>query len=138
MTENILTGLAAIIVFGAFAQWLSWSFKIPSILLLLVFGLIAGPVTGMLDPDSFFGQLLFPFVSISVAVILFEGGLSLKFHELKSVLGVVRNLITIGTVVTWGLSTLASIYFLKLSLGVSLLLGSILVVTGPTVIIPLL
>ncbi len=138
MTENILTGLSAIIVFGALAQWLSWSFKIPSILLLLIFGLIAGPITGLLNPDIFFGKLLFPFVSISVAVILFEGGLSLKFNELKSVLGVVRNLITIGTLVTWSLSTIASVYFLKLSLGVSLLLGAILVVTGPTVIIPLL
>lgn len=138
MAEPILTGLAAIIVFGALAQWISWSFKIPSILLLLIFGIVAGPITGLLNPDRFFGHLLFPFVSISVAIILFEGGLSLKFNELKSVLGVVRNLITIGTIITWILSTLASIYFLKLSLGVSLLLGAILVVTGPTVIIPLL
>ncbi|MCB9209147.1 MAG: sodium:proton antiporter [Ignavibacteriales bacterium] len=138
MGENVLIGLAAIIVFGIFAQWFSWILRLPSILLLLVLGFIAGPVTGLLNPDEFFGELLFPFVSISVAIILFEGGLSLKISELKPVLSVVRILITIGTIITWLLTTLASVYFLKLSIGVSLLLGAILVVTGPTVIIPLL
>lgn len=78
MGENVLIGLAAIIVFGIFAQWFSWILRLPSILLLLVLGFIAGPVTGLLNPDEFFGELLFPFVSISVAIILFEGGLSFK------------------------------------------------------------
>ncbi|MCB0753609.1 MAG: sodium:proton antiporter, partial [Ignavibacteriae bacterium] len=77
-------------------------------------------------------------VSISVAIILFEGGLSLKINELKSVFGVVRNLITIGTLVTWSLSAFAAHYFINLSIELSLLLGAVLVVTGPTVIIPLL
>lgn len=138
MGEHILIGLAAIIVFGIFAQWISWWLKLPSILLLLIFGFIAGPITGLLNPDEFFGDLLFPFVSISVAIILFEGGLSLKFTELKPVLKIVRNLISIGTLVTWGLSTIAAHYLMNLSLELSLLLGSILVVTGPTVIMPLL
>lgn len=138
MTEHILIGLAAIIVFGILAQWVAWVFKLPSILLLLIFGFIAGPITGFLNPDEFFGDLLFPFVSISVAIILFEGGLSLKINELKPVLSVVRNLITIGTLVTWSLATVAAYYLINLSIGLSLLLGAILVVTGPTVIIPLL
>jgi len=138
LTEHILIGLTAIIIFGIFAQWISWVFKFPSILLLLVVGFIAGPITGLLNPDAFFGDLLFPLVSIAVAIILFEGGLSLKISELKDVLGIVRNLITIGTIVTWVLSSIAAHYFLDLSIGLAILLGAILVVTGPTVIMPLL
>lgn len=138
MAENLLVGLSAIIILGIFAQWVSWIFKFPSILLLLIFGFLAGPITGILNPDEVFGDLLFPFVSISVAIILFEGGLSLKIRNLKDVLGIVRNLITIGTVVTWVLSSVAAYYFLNLSLGLAILLGAILVVTGPTVIMPLL
>lgn len=138
MNEYLLIGLASIIIFGILSQWISWYFKLPSILLLLIVGFIVGPATGLLNPDELFGDLLFPFVSISVAVILFEGGLSLKLNELKSVFGIVRNLITIGTVVTWSLSTLAAYYLMHLPIGLSLLLGAILVVTGPTVIIPLL
>jgi len=136
--EHILIGLAAIIVFGILAQWISWWLKLPSILLLLVFGFLAGPVTGFLNPDEFFGDLLFPFVSISVAIILFEGGLNLKFSELKPVFKIVRNLISIGTLVTWSLTTIAAHYLMELSFELSLLLGAILVVTGPTVIMPLL
>ncbi len=138
MTEHLLIGLAAIIVFGVFVQWISWYFKLPSILLLLLFGFFVGPITGLLNPDEFFGDLLFPFVSISVAIILFEGGLSLKLSELKPVFGIVRNLITIGTIITWSLSTAAAYYFIKLPFMYSLLLGAILVVTGPTVIMPIL
>lgn len=138
MTEHLLIGLAAIIVLGIFGQWISWYIKLPSILLLLFFGFLVGPITGLLNPDEVFGELLFPFVSISVAIILFEGGLSLKFSELKPVLSIVRNLITIGTIITWGLATISAYYLANLSLSISLLLGAILVVTGPTVIIPLL
>ncbi len=138
MAEYLLIGLSAIIILGILGQWISWQLKIPSILLLLIFGLVAGPVTGLLNPDDFFGDLLFPFVSISVAIILFEGGLSLKISELKPVFSEVRNLITIGTIVTWVLSTGAAYYFTDLDFRLSLLLGAILVVTGPTVIMPLL
>ncbi len=138
MSEQIIIGLAAIIVLGIFAQWVAWHFKLPSILLLLLFGFIVGPFTGYLQPDNFFGELLFPFVSISVAIILFEGGLSLKLDELKPIFKVVRNLITIGTLVTWSLTSIAAYYFIPLPWNFSVLLGAILVVTGPTVIMPLL
>ncbi|PID57903.1 MAG: hypothetical protein CR986_08270 [Ignavibacteriae bacterium] len=138
MTENLLFGLAAIIALGIAGQWISWVLKIPSILILLFIGFLIGPITGILQPDEVFGELLFPFVSLSVAIILFEGGLTLKIKELKPVFKIVRNLITIGTVVTWILSSLAAYYFTNLSLGISILLGAILVVTGPTVIMPLL
>ena len=138
MNHNLLIGLTAIIVLGTLAQWISWKFKLPSILLLLIFGFIAGPFTGFINPDQYFGKLLFPIVSISVAVILFEGGLSLKFSELKAVGGTIRNLIIIGIPITWILSTAGSYFLLDLSFPMSLLFGAILIVTGPTVVLPLL
>ncbi|MEO8398475.1 MAG: cation:proton antiporter [Ignavibacteriaceae bacterium] len=138
MNINFITGLALIIFFGILAQWISWRFRLPSILLLLIVGFIAGPISGLIDPDEYFGKLLFPLVSISVAIILFEGGLSLKLSELKSVGKVVVKLITIGVAITWVLATLAAHYLLGMSFPLSVLLGAILVVTGPTVILPIL
>lgn len=138
MSENILVGLALIIILGILAQWISWRFRLPSILLLLIAGFISGPYLGLIKPDAFFGELLFPVVSISVAVILFEGGLNLKLSELRSVGKVVRNLVSIGILVTWILASAAAYYIVHLELETSILIGAILVVTGPTVILPLL
>lgn len=119
-------------------SWIAWRFDIPSILLLLVGGLVVGPLTGWLDPDAVFGDLLPPLISISVALILFEGGLTLRVVELEEVGKAVRNLVTIGVVVTWALTTVAAIWMLGMGTGPALLLGAILVVTGPTVVLPLL
>mgnify|MGYP003665867966 FL=1 len=138
MSEYIAIGLASILALGISAQWLAWKTKLPAILLLLGFGIVAGPVTGLLDPDKLMGDLLSPFVSISVAIILFEGGLSLKMSEFKKIGGTVIKLITIGVLVTWVLSSLAALYILDLGLELSVLFGAILIVTGPTVIVPLL
>ena len=138
MSEHLLMGLAAIIVLGIGAQWLAWRISLPGILLLLIFGFIAGPVTGLIDPNELFGNLLLPLVSVTVAIILFEGGLSLKFSEVKEVTAVIRNLVTVGVLVSWVLTSLASYLIFGLGLQISILLGAILVVTGPTVIIPLL
>lgn len=110
----------------------------PSILLLLLAGFAVGPVTGVLDPDALLGDLLVPVVSLSVGIILFEGGLSLRAVELRQVGGVVRNLITVGLVVTWAITALAARVLLDLGWDIALLLGAILVVSGPTVIVPLL
>lgn len=136
--ETLLLGLAAIVVLGVAAQWLSWRLRLPAILILLLVGFVAGPVSGFIDPDHMLGELLFPIVSLSVAIILFEGGLSLDISELKSVGGIVRNLVSVGAIVTWALSAGFAYVLLGLPVGVSVLLGAILVVTGPTVIIPLL
>jgi NhaP-type Na+/H+ or K+/H+ antiporter len=138
LSHNLLIGLSLIIVLGILAQWISWRFRLPSILLLLIFGFLAGPITNLLDPDAYFGDLLFPIVSISVAVILFEGGLSLKISELKTVGSVVRNLISIGLLITWGLSSLFAVFIMGMDIQIAILLGAILVVTGPTVILPIL
>ncbi len=138
MTEDLLVALASIITLGIAAVWLSWRVHLPSILVLLLVGFVAGPVTGFLDPDAIFGDLLFPIVSISVAIILFEGGSSLKLGELKETGRMVMNLVTIGALVSWLLGSVAAYYLLDMQVVGALLLGAILVVTGPTVIVPLL
>jgi Kef-type K+ transport system membrane component KefB len=138
LTENLVSGLASVLAFGIAAQWVAWRLKLPSILFLLTFGFIAGPVTGFLNPNELFGDLLFPIVSISVAVILFEGGLTLRISELREIAKIVRNLTTIGVLVTWVSVAALAHFLLNLNLTLSLLLGAILVVTGPTVIGPLL
>ena len=136
--EHIIAGLAAVIVLGIGAQWLAWRIRLPSILLLLVVGFVAGPVAGLIDPDALLGDLLFPIVSLSVAIILFEGGLSLDIAELRAIWRVLRNLIGVGIAVTWVLATLLAYTLLGLDPPLALLFGAILVVTGPTVIVPML
>lgn len=138
MTENLLVGLTSIVVLGIGAQWLGWRLRLPSILLLLLFGFLAGPVLGLIDPDSVLGELLFPVVSLSVAIILFEGGLTLRRDELPHIRGVLLRLISIGAVITWAVAAIAAHLIVGLSWALSILLGAILIVTGPTVIGPLL
>lgn len=138
MDEYFLVGISSVIALGISAQWLAWRTKLPAILLLLVFGIIAGPVTGWINPDKLLGDILSPFVSISVAIILFEGGLSLRMAEFRKIGGVVIKLMTIGLIITWSLAAIAAYYLLGLSIEIAVLFGAILIVTGPTVIIPLL
>ncbi|MFW5942563.1 MAG: cation:proton antiporter [Chloroflexota bacterium] len=138
MSEHLLLGLTAIVVLGIGAQWLAWRFRLPSILLLLLAGLLAGPVTGVINPDEVLGELLFPVVSVSVAIILFEGGLTLRFSELPKLGGVIFRLISIGALVTWAIAAVSAHFIMQLDWELSVLLGAILVVTGPTVIGPML
>jgi len=138
LSQYLLLAIAAIITLGIAAEWIAWRVGLPSILVLLVFGIVAGPLTGLLKPDAIFGDLLFPVVSVSVAIILFEGGASLRIGELRQVGRVVTSLVTVGAIVTWALVTAAAHYILGFALEPALLLGAILVVTGPTVIVPLL
>lgn len=136
--EHPLIGLAGIVVIGIAAQWLSWRLRLPAIFLLLLAGFVVGGVTGWIDPDDLLGAALFPIVSLSVAIILFEGGLSLDIAELAKIGHVVRNLASIGALATWTLSAISAHFLLGFDLRMSALLGAILIVTGPTVIIPLL
>ncbi|MEW6272335.1 MAG: cation:proton antiporter [Thermodesulfobacteriota bacterium] len=138
MSHRTLIELAAILVLGILAQWISWRLRMPSILLLLATGLIAGPVTGWLHPDVLLGELLLPLVSLSVAVILYEGGLNLKLRELRDVGRAFFLLVTVGVAVSWVTGTLAAHWLLGFDWAVASLLGAILVVTGPTVIGPML
>lgn len=136
--ENLLIAISVVLVLGIGAQWVAWRFRLPSILLLLVSGFLAGPVTGFIDPASLQGDWLFPFVSLAVGIILFEGGLSLKSDEFREVGNAVRNLITIGVLFTGVAAALGAHYLVGFSWPVSIVLGALLTVTGPTVIIPLL
>ena len=138
MNEHVIVEIWIIVILGIAAQWIGWRLKLPAILPLLITGFIAGPITGILNPDKLMGDLFFPIVSISVAIILFEGGLSLKKDDVTGMLAVVQLLITVGVVITW-LGTWAAAYFIfGLNSFLASLLGAILVVSGPTVVLPLL
>ena len=132
-----LPALAFVFGLGALAQWVAFRLRMPAIVLLLGCGFLAGPVAGWLDPVATFGPAFRPMVSLAVALILFEGGLTLRFDELRGSGSVVRNLVTVGAAVTWGLATVAGVYVAGVSFQVALLVGAILVLTGPTVVIPL-
>lgn len=138
MLQDPIVIIASIAAVGAACQWLAWKVKLPSILFLLITGIVFGPVLGWLNPDQLLEDLLLPFISISVAIILFEGGLTLNLKEIKGYGSVVRNLITVGVVITWLLVALTVHYIFDLNWNMAFLFGAITVVTGPTVIKPLL
>lgn len=138
MVELQLISLASIGVISLVCQWVAWRLRLPAILFLLLGGMVVGPWWGVLDPDALFGDMLFPIVSLAVAVILFEGSLTLKFNELKEHGKMVRNLLISGVLVTWLIGTLASRFLVDISWAVATLFGAIVVVSGPTVIMPLL
>ncbi len=133
-----MIAIAAVGALGGLCQWLAWKFKLPSILFLLTAGILVGPIFGVLDPDAFLGDLLFPIVSIFVAIILFEGGLTLKFKDIKGHGRVVRRLISVGVILTWALIAIAVHYLFDMPWSLALVFGSITVVSGPTVVKPLL
>jgi len=135
-----MLALASILLLGIGAQWLAWRLRLPSILLLLLCGFVAGPFTGnrIVDPNALLGDSLLPFVSLAVAIILFEGGLTLRFRELRAARRAVFGLIFLGAPLTFAFATVAARWSLAVDWRVASLLGAIVVVTGPTVIVPLL
>lgn len=130
--------LVSVIAMGVSAQWLAWRMQIPAIVLLATAGLLAGPVFGWVDPSEDFGDLLRPAVSLCVAIILFEGGLTLSLGDLKQARSGVRRLVYLGAPLAWAFCSAAAHLLGGLSMPVSLVFGAIMVVTGPTVIMPLL
>lgn len=138
MTVSTVFLLACIGIISLFCQWLAWRVRMPAILFLLAGGIAAGPMFGLLDPEAVFGDLLFPLISLSVAIILFEGSLTLRFSDIAGHGRMVRNLIPVGSVVTCIIGTLSARWVLNVSWEVALLFGAISIVTGPTVIAPLL
>lgn len=140
MLDNLPIPLAltGIVVLGVLAQWIAWRARLPSIVLLLAIGIIIGPVLGLLDPDQVFGDLLFPVTSLSVAIILFEGSLTLRFREIHGLRGPILNLVTIGAAISIIVLTFAAVTFLQAPLPIALLIGAIASVTGPTVVVPML
>ena len=138
MEEYLVIKVALIFVLGLGSQWLAWRLQLPAIVLLALAGVMAGPVLGILNPVEDFGPLLQPGVAIAVAIILFEGGLTLHFRELRSVSTAVHRLVFVGAPIGWILGSFAAHYAAGLSWPVAILFAGILVVTGPTVILPLL
>lgn len=145
--------LAGIIIFGIIAQWFAWKFKIPAILPLILIGLLVGPIaaeylsddgTKWIEPiwngeeGLFPGESLFHFVSLAISIILFEGGLTLKLSEIKNVGPVITRLITLGSVVTFFGAAIAAHFVFDLSWPISFLFSALIIVTGPTVITPIL
>lgn len=130
--------LAGMLMIGFLAQWLAWRVKLPAILFLLLAGIVLGPVGGVLDPDKVLGRLLFPTVSLAVALILFEGSLTLRFHELPGIGKAVRGLVSYGAVASLLLLALAAHLVAGLAWPIALLFGALACVTGPTVIAPML
>ena len=146
--------LGGIIILGILAQWFAWRLKIPAILPLLLIGLLVGPISAeFLSEDGskwiepvwngeeglFGGKNLYFFVSLSISIILFEGGLTLKFKEIKSVGPIViTKLITLGSLVTFFCAGIAAHFIFDLSWEISFLFSALIIVTGPTVITPIL
>ena len=123
---------------GVGSQWLAWRLRMPAIVLMLVAGVLVGPVAGVFDPARDIGPLMGPIISIAVAIILFEGGLTLNFHSLSDAAKGVRRLVFVGAPLGWLTSTLALRYGAGLSWESAAVFGGIMIVTGPTVIAPLL
>ncbi|MBX2835106.1 MAG: sodium:proton antiporter [Micavibrio sp.] len=137
--EDILTQISWIAFFTIIAQLLGWWMKIPAIVPLLIGGLIAGPVFGLVDPSGLLGDdLLRQIISVSVGIILFEGSLNLNFKEIKEAKASIRSIILIGGPFAWVITAWAGHWIAGLSWPVALTFGALLIVTGPTVIIPLL
>jgi NhaP-type Na+/H+ or K+/H+ antiporter len=140
LSHEILIQLTGIFILGILAQWTAWKLHLPSILFLLVAGLVVGPGLSLLNPDQLFGDLLFPMVSLAVAVVLYEGGMNLRFRELRKqkIRGVLFQILTLGVLLSLVLGTVGAHYIIGFPWPVSALLAAILVVTGPTVIGPML
>ncbi len=137
MDHSIILLLAGIGILSLLSQWLAWWTNLPAILFLLISGIVMGPGLGLLSPDALFGDLLFPFVSLAVAVILFEGSLTLRRDEIRGHGTVVRNMVSVGFFVTWVVTALTARFLVGMSWPIACLFGAIMVVTGPTVIVPI-
>ncbi|MES2403671.1 MAG: sodium:proton antiporter [Pseudomonadota bacterium] len=130
--------LTLLLVVGFLAQWLAWRMRLPAILFLLLIGIVIGPATGWFDPDRQLGAFLFPTVSLAVALILFEGSMTLRFSELRGIGTAVHGMVTYGAVLALLLLAGAAHWIAGLHWSIALLFGALTCVTGPTVITPML
>jgi len=138
MIEDVTLAISLIVLSSIVCQWLAWKSKLPPILFLLLCGILLGPIAGLLVPEEIFGDLLFPSVSLAVAIILFEGSLTLQFRELHGIQSVVQYMVTVGALVHFIVVSVASALILGLSWKIAFIFAAITCVTGPTVIVPLL
>lgn len=138
VTAQLALLLTLLLVIGFAAQWLAWRVRLPAIVFLLLAGIVLGPVSGLVAPDRLLGKGLFPVVSLAVALILFEGSMTLRFHELRGIGRAVRGLVTYGAVTALLLLAVAAHAIAGMAWPLALLFGALGFVTGPTVIIPML
>ncbi len=133
-----LLAIAGLVALGVGAQWVAARVRVPAIVLLLAAGLALGPGFGVLDPEALLGPMLDAFVGLGVAIVLFEGGLSLRWSEARKLGRPLLAMVLGGLVLTFGAATACAHLLVGLSWPVAAVLGAILVVTGPTVIKPML
>lgn len=138
MFDDLGLIISSLLALGIAAQWLGWFLKKPAIIFLLGIGIVLGPMFHLFDPNALLGDLFFPLVSLGVAIILFEGALSLNIQEIKNHGRVVTNLISLGVVITIAVTSLATHWIMGMDYQIALLFGALVCVTGPTVIVPLL
>lgn len=156
VTSLLPLKIALIGALGIGAQWLAWRLQRPAIVLMAIAGLIFGPLVGWLlsfglppvlfgplnalhlDPIADFGDLYRPMIGMAVAIILFEGGLTLRFKDLGDASHAVGRMVFIAAPIAWFLGTMAAHYIAGLPLDIAAMVGGLFVVTGPTVIMPLL
>ncbi|TFB18920.1 sodium:proton antiporter [Filobacillus milosensis] len=136
--ESLLFILMLIGALGVISQWLAWRFRMPAIVVMSVMGLLAGPILGLINPQEDLGGMYGPLISIAVGIILFEGSLNLDFREIKGLGKPIFRITTIGAFLAWIFGSLAAHYIAGLSWAVAFVIGGIFIVTGPTVILPLL
>ena len=150
-TQNNMVEIGGIVILGILAQWIAWKLKVPAILPLIITGLLVGPLSTLwtdgeklINPiwdgshGLFPGEHLFHFVELSIGIILFEGGMTLKRNEIRGIGDTIGKLISIGALVTFAASTLLAHYVVELNWSVSFLFAALIIVTGPTVIAPIL
>lgn len=130
--------LTLLLVVGFLAQWLAWRMRLPAILFLLLIGILIGPATGLFEPDKALGRFLFPTVSLAVALILFEGSMTLRFSELRGIGSAVHGMVTYGAVLALLMLAGAAHWIAGLHWSIAFLFGALTCVTGPTVITPML
>ncbi|MGY0694737.1 cation:proton antiporter [Virgibacillus sp. FSP13] len=138
MFPSVLFEIMLIGFLGIGSQWLAWRYRMPAIVVMSVAGLIVGPIFGIMNPQEDFGTLYKPIITVAVAIILFEGSLNLNFKELRGLGRPVFRISTIGAFIAWILGSLTAHYIAGLSWAVAFVIGGLFIVTGPTVILPLL
>lgn len=138
MEISLLFIIMSIGLLGIGSQWVAWKYSLPAIVIMSIAGLLVGPVFGLMNPEESFGALYDPIISIAVAIILFEGSLNLSFKELRGLGRPVVQIATIGAFIAWILGSLTAHYMAGLSWEVAFVIGGLFIVTGPTVILPLL
>ncbi|MEI3604289.1 sodium:proton antiporter [Pseudogracilibacillus sp. SE30717A] len=138
MEISLLFVMMLIGFLGILSQWLAWKYSLPAIVIMSAAGLLVGPVFGIMNPEESFGALYDPIISVAVAIILFEGSLNLSFKELRGLGKPIFRIATLGAFIAWILGSLTAHYMAGLSWEVAFVIGGLFIVTGPTVIMPLL